>query len=161
MIVNIKLLHETAVMPVKAHPGDAGLDLTATSRSFTKDYIEYGTSLAMEIPDGYVGFIYPRSSISKMNLSLCNSVGVVDSKFRGEVMVRFDKRDHDLEGGWYNVGDRVAQLIIMPYPEVTFNQVDELDDTVRGIGGFGSSGIKELDLNSNIAPISRYNLSEL
>jgi dUTP pyrophosphatase len=141
MIVNIKKLHPDAVIPKYANPGDAGLDLVAcdiVSESAT--HITYDVGLAMEIPEGYVGFIYPRSSIRKYEISLSNSVGVIDSGYRGTIQATFNK----LCGGnskVYEVGDRIAQIIISPYPQVIFVETDNLSDTVRGEGGFGSSGI--------------------
>lgn len=148
MEVNIKKLSENAVVPSYANRRDAGVDLTATSKSFKKSpstgeimYVEYGTGLALEIPTGYVGLLFPRSSVSKTSLSLANSVGVVDSGYRGEVKLRFKVKDSRFsELPTYNEGDRVGQLIIMPYPSITFNEVEELDETDRGTGGFGSSG---------------------
>ena len=91
----------------------------------------------MEIPEGHVGLLYPRSSISKTSCSLRNAVGVIDSGYRGEIMLKFSCSTNL---NIYNVGDRVAQLIIMPYPQVQFEEVEELSDTDRGEGGFGSTG---------------------
>jgi dUTP pyrophosphatase len=133
--VKIKKLVDEAKVPEYSQNGDAGLDLTAVNVSYSDDYIEYSTGLALEIPEGYVGLVFPRSSISKLKTSLCNSVGVIDSNYRGEVKLRFRNF-----GSIYTVGERIGQLIIMPYPEVEFNVVDELGDTNRGSGGFGSSG---------------------
>lgn len=138
MVVKFKKLNERAVVPTFAKAGDAGLDLTATSYQLNTEYgvWEYGTDLAVEIPQGYVGLIFPRSSIYKTDLSLANSVGVIDSGYRGELRVIF--RNHDLVT--YRVGDRVAQLVILPIPPVTPVEVDTLSDSERGAGGFGSSG---------------------
>jgi dUTP pyrophosphatase len=140
MQVKIKKLNNLAVVPSYAKSGDAGLDLTATSRTENSLYVEYGTSLALEIPDGFVGLVFPRSSISKYHLCLANAVGVVDSNYRGEVMLRFKKTIDNSYEHIYNVGDRVGQLIIMPYPSIELVEVDDLSATVRGSGGFGSSG---------------------
>ena len=137
-------LDDKAVVPTYAKQGDAGMDLTATSKTTDKyGNVVYGTGLAMEIPEGYVGLIFPRSSNSKKDLYLTNHVGVVDSGYRGEIMFKFkptkeNKPLMDLET--YHVGERVGQMIIMPYPQIEFNEVDELSDTERGSGGFGSSG---------------------
>jgi dUTP pyrophosphatase len=143
MKVKIKKLHPDAVIPKYAKSGDAAMDLTATSkevdhRSYVGglDIITYGTGLAMEIPEGYVGLIYPRSSIYKTDLILSNHVGVVDSGYRGEIMFKFRKTNYKE----YEIGERIGQIIIIPYPQVNFQEVDELDDTERGDGGFGSSG---------------------
>ena len=90
MEVKIKKLCDSAVIPSYAKPGDAGMDLVATSRIFDKyGNVEYGTGLAMEIPEGYVGLLFPRSSISKQDLSLANAVGVIDSGYRGEIKFKF------------------------------------------------------------------------
>lgn len=142
MRVYFKKLEENAVVPKYAKPGDAGLDLVATSVSSWFDsrlngYIEYGTGLAVAIPDGYVGLIFPRSSISNTELTLANSVGVIDSGYRGEIMCRFRFTTAEKV---YKPGDRICQLVILPYPEVQVVETTDLEDTVRGTGGFGSSG---------------------
>lgn len=139
MILRIKKLNEQATMPTKAHPNDAGLDITATSKSFD-DYgnIVYGTGLAFEIPTGYVGLLFPRSSNAKKDLVLSNSVGVIDSDYRGEVMFKF--KPICSFATTYKVGDRIGQMIIIPYPKVEIQEVDELSSTERGTGGYGSSG---------------------
>ena len=142
MIVRIKKLDPNAVIPTRAHASDAGLDLVATSRKYTDGYIEYGTGIAIDLPQGHAGLLFPRSSISKKGLSLCNSVGVVDVGFFGEVKLRFNyTKDRKCRiRSTYKVGDRIGQLIILPLPEVTLVEVDELGDSERGAGGFGSSG---------------------
>lgn len=137
--VKIKRLTDSAVIPKYAKDGDAGVDLVATTMTETELYVEYGTGLSFEIPEGYVGLVFPRSSISKYHLSLANAVGVVDSGYRGEVMLRFKKTSNSAHQTIYKVGDRVAQLIVMPFPKVIFEE-GELSDTERGAGGFGSSG---------------------
>lgn len=145
MKIKIKKLIEEAVVPVRAHPTDAGMDITATSKEVTSKFIEYGIGLSLEIPTGYVGLIFPRSSISKTNLTLANSIAVIDSNFRGEVRLRFDRRDHDSSSLSYNIGDRIGQIIIMPYPEYEYEVVEELDDTDRGVGSFGSTDSVKLE----------------
>ena len=141
MDVRVKKLVENAVVPKYAHETDAGLDLTAVSREIDNygNYV-YHTGLAIEIPNGYVGLLFPRSSVSKYNLSLCNCVGVVDSAYRGEIIVKFNLLSNKYNTNVYNVGDRVAQLIIMPYPKINLVDSEELSDTERGTGGFGSTG---------------------
>lgn len=141
MKIKIKKLVEHAVIPEYAKPGDAGLDLTAVDcyKDQTYGYVEYGTGIAIEIPEGYVGLVFPRSSISKTCLSLCNAVGVIDSGYRGEITFRMHHDEHS-DNAEYEVGDRVGQLIIIPYPKVQFVEVDELSNTERGTGGYGSSG---------------------
>lgn len=140
MKVRIKKLHQDGVVPSYAKPGDAGLDLVAVSETWNDDntMVTYGTGLAVEIPEGYVGLVFPRSSISKTQLELANSVGVIDSGYRGEIMLKFR---YNSEGMVYDVGDRVGQLIILPYPSIEFEEVEELSSTDRGEGGFGSTGV--------------------
>jgi dUTP pyrophosphatase len=141
MQVKIKKLHVDAVIPAYSKPGDAGMDLTAVSA--TQDQygnVVYGTGLAVEIPIGYVGLIFPRSSNSKTDLYLTNHVGVVDSGYRGEIMFKFRPVNGLLNAKVFQVGERVGQLIILPYPSIEFDEVDELSDSERGDGGFGSTG---------------------
>ena len=142
MSIRVKKLNPSAVIPMYSKQGDAGMDLTAVSKEITNDYVSYKTGLSFEIPSGYVGLLFPRSSNSKKDLLLTNSVGVVDSGYRGEVELRFKpilngKLDNI---STYEVGDRVGQIIIMPYPQIQFIETDNLSDTERGVGGFGSSG---------------------
>lgn len=146
--VKIKRLSPDAVIPKYAKPGDAGMDLVATTHEFEKNAAGrrmqvYGTGLAFEIPEGYVGLIFPRSSIAKTELALTNCVGVIDSGYRGEVKFKFaiDAGSRPTSEGSYKVGDRIGQIIIMPFPQVNFEEVSELSETERGTGGFGSSGV--------------------
>lgn len=140
MQVNVKKLHPNAVIGSYAKPGDAGIDLTATSKSYDQyKNVVYGTGLAFEIPEGYVGLVFPRSSICKQDLILSNCVGVIDSGYRGEVMLKFKPTENFAR--LYEVGDRIGQIIIMPYPQITLNEVEELSETERGNGGYGSTGI--------------------
>jgi dUTP pyrophosphatase len=137
MKVNIKKLNENAVIPSYAKNGDAGMDLIATSIINEDAFqITYGIGLAMEIPTGFVGLVFPRSSIRKTDLSLTNCVGVIDSGYRGELQATFKKNGLNK----YEVGDRVAQIMIIPHPTIEFNEVNELSNTERGEGGFGSTG---------------------
>tara|TARA_R110001583_G_scaffold67000_1_gene191939 strand:- start:247 stop:669 length:423 start_codon:yes stop_codon:yes gene_type:complete len=139
MKIRIKKLNENAVIPTYAKQGDAGMDLTCVDWGISETYVEYDTGLSMEIPEGHVGFLFPRSSVSKTNLVLANCVGVVDSGYRGPVKLRF-KELLGPPGGRYKTGDRVGQIIIMPIPNFEFEEVEELTDTSRGDGGFGSTG---------------------
>lgn len=147
MKVKIKKLHEDAVIPKYAHESDAGMDLHCVQRGWD-DYgnVVYFTGLAFEIPSGYVGLLFPRSSVCKKELSLTNSVGVIDSGYRGEVMMKFSNTENPKEpylytdGNLYEVGERIGQLIIMPYPKIEFVLSDELGDSERGSGGYGSTG---------------------
>ena len=142
MNIKIKKLDSKAVIPAYANPGDAGMDVYATSMKFTEDYIEYGTGLSFEVPEGYVMLIFPRSSISNKDLVLTNSVGVLDSGYRGELRFRFKKLREagKLRMDLYNPGDKIGQIMIIPYPTIEFEEVESLSDSVRGVGGFGSSG---------------------
>lgn len=142
MKVRIKKLNESAVIPSYAKDGDAGMDLVATSIiSTTSTQITYGIGLALEIPFGFVGLIFPRSSVRKTRLMLSNCVGVVDSGYRGELQVTFNKvNQNSIAENDYKIGDRIAQIMIIPHPEIEFEEANELSDTERGEGGFGSTG---------------------
>ena len=140
MKVKIKKLHPLTVIPTYAKSGDAGMDFVATKVISEETYsITYGTDIAMEIPEGFVGLVFPRSSIRKYELNLSNSVGVIDSGYRGELQATF-RKTHGDASETYNVGDKIFQMIIIPYPQIEFEEVDELSDTERGEGGFGSTG---------------------
>lgn len=152
MKIKFKKLHPHAHIPTKAHPTDAGFDLYAAEVEIN----EYGqiichTGIAVEIPDGYVGLVFPRSSICNTSMTMLNCVGVIDSGYRGEITARFRRYEEvrllrnkiatiENNKSLYHQGDRVAQLIILPYPEVVFEEAEVLSDTDRGIGGYGSSG---------------------
>lgn len=140
--VKIKKLNEHAVIPKYARDGDAGMDLTAISKKWDGENSvwKYGTGLAFEIPKGYVGLLFPRSSVYKQDLSLSNSVGVLDSGFRGEVSLNFNEVEED-SVNVYEVGDRVGQLIIIPFPQIEFEEVDSLETSERGDKGFGSTNL--------------------
>lgn len=164
--VKIKKLNEDAVIPTYSKDGDAGMDLVATSKSFDTDgNVVYGTGLAFEIPKGYVGLLFPRSSNANKQILLSNSVGLIDSGYRGEVTLKFKPTIRVLSFGTsinclhnlfkiipkklsvknyygkaYKVGDRVGQIIILPYPQIKFEEAEELSETERGNGGYGSTG---------------------
>lgn len=143
--VKVKKLAENAVIPSYAKPGDAGLDLTATSMDLDKQgNIIFGTGIAMEIPEGYVGLIFPRSSVSKYDHILTNCVGVIDSGYRGEITFKFKPigrfNSIQFEPQSYEVGDRVGQIIIMPIPYVTLVESEELSESERGTWSYGSTG---------------------
>lgn len=142
MKVRIKKLSPDAEIPKYAKPGDAGLDLTAVSvENGMNGTLIYRTGLAFEIPEGYVGYVFPRSSISFKGLQMANSVGVIDSGYRGEVTVVFRTTAPGyFKDTYYRIGDRIAQLVIMPIPYITFEEVQELSETLRGAGGYGSTG---------------------
>ena len=140
MKVKVKKLVPEAKIPKYAKEGDAGLDLTVTSVEDLEllDYTKYGFGLAFEIPVGYVGLLFPRSSCYKKDQVMSNAVGVIDSSYRGEVSaVMIGMSDEK-----YEVGERAAQLIIMPYQQIELEEAEELSETERGQGGFGSTGVK-------------------
>ena len=143
--VKIKKLVDNAVIPSYAHPGDAGMDITCTSVEYDSknDCFMYHTGLAFEVPKGYVMLIFPRSSNRKTNYYLTNHVGVLDSGYRGELMMAYKCRDaehYDRSIAPYALGDRIGQIMILPYPLIRFIEVDELSETERGTSGFGSTG---------------------
>ena len=140
MQLKIKRLDRDAVIPKYSKIGDAGLDLVATNiKENTTFQITYGLGIALEIPEGFVGLVFPRSSIRNTELTLSNSVGVIDSGYRGELQATFNKLN-GLDSISYNVGDRVCQILIIPYPQIEFVEVEDLSNTERGEGGFGSTG---------------------
>jgi len=139
LVIKIKKMNPNAVIPKYAKPGDACMDLVAVERWIDDcDNVCLNTGLAMEIPQGFVGLLFPRSSISKTGLRLANCVGVIDSGYRGPIMFKFKQHDDSLFN--YKIGDRVGQIMILPYPQIDFLESDELSDTSRGSGGFGSTG---------------------
>lgn len=167
MKVKIKRLHPLAEIPTYGTDYSAGMDLTAVSVEIDERGNKvYHTGLAFEIPRGYAGFIFPRSSNAKKNLWLTNSVGIVDADYRGEVTLKYktclrmpntfktflkmwfgistDNDNIGIMNFWdnedYKVGDRVGQLVIMPFPNIEFEEVSELSETQRGAGGYGSTG---------------------
>ncbi|MFV0149764.1 hypothetical protein OBJ95_06020 [Empedobacter falsenii] len=175
MIIKTKILNKEIDTPKLkyAKNRDAGIDLTATSKWHDENgNICYGTNRAFEIPNGFVGLLFPRSSNAKQDLLLSNSVGILDSGYRGEVMFKFKKQinneksvlntiitvqnmaeikddfkqlgllnEDDIENFTeYQLGDRIGQIIILPYPQIEFEEVEELSDSERGKGGYGSTG---------------------
>ena len=155
--VKIKKLVPEAVIPAYETVGAVGMDLTATSKKYDEyGNVVFGTGIAIQIPEGYYADLRPRSSISKYDLVLANSVGTVDSDYTGEIILKFkcslklEPHYHDVNTmeaklpdfqKEYEIGDRIAQLVILPYPKVSFVEVDELSKTDRGTGGFGSTNI--------------------
>lgn len=146
MEIKFKKLTPAAQTPYRKFDVDAGFDLFAVSKSETLDYIEYKTGIAVEIPEGYVGLLFPRSSITKYDLMLKNSVGVIDASYRGELVCRFKntKEYHPtglpINRNEYSAGDRVAQIVFIEIPKITLIEVNELSDTDRGVNGFGHTG---------------------
>lgn len=170
MKIKIKKLTPNAVIPSYSLDGDAAQDLTATSRYFDEfGNVVFGTGLAFEIPDGYVGLLFARSSNAKKDLILANSVGILDSNFRGEVLFKFKPSvvffdDVQSESGKigkqtlvfddivvptianaislenYRIGERIGQILVIPIPKIEFEEVKELTKTNRKGGSFGSTG---------------------
>jgi dUTP pyrophosphatase len=140
VLVKVKKLDPNAVIPSYSKVGDAGMDLTITKEIENTSFsVSYGFGIAMEIPKGYVGLVFPRSSVRNQDLILSNCVGVIDSGYRGELQATF-KKTQGLDSIKYKVGERGAQIIILPYPTIYMTEVPELSDTERGTGGFGSTG---------------------
>lgn len=145
MNVKIKKLYDNAVIPTEGSEKAAGHDLHACLNSeevaiYPHTTLLVKTGIAMEIPDGYYGGVYARSGLSsKKGLRPGNCVGVIDSDYRGEIKVPLHN-DSDIVQSIKN-GDRIAQLIIQPYLNIEFEEVDELSGTERGSGGFGHSGV--------------------
>ena len=137
MEIKFKKLAPTAQTPTKAHNDDAGLDLYVSRCSYEHELWVCHSDIALEIPKGYVGLLFPRSSVSNTDMRMANCVGVIDAGYRGEVSAKFDTK---LNGKKYFVGDRFAQLVILPYLEVALQETDKLSGTDRGEGGYGSSG---------------------
>ena len=140
-LVKVKKLVPEAVIPSYSKVGDAGMDLTITKEIENTSFsVSYGFGIAIEIPKGYVGLVFPRSSVRNQDLILSNCVGVIDSGYRGELQATF-KKTNGLDSIKYKVGDRGAQIIILPYPTIYMTEVPELSNTERGSGGFGSTGL--------------------
>lgn len=144
MKLKFKKLVKEATTPAYATNGSCAVDFVCTGVLVTPDYIECRTGITMEIPNGYVGLLFPRSSISNRNLSLCNSVGVIDSDYRGEITFRFKVLEeasaaHNKMRRIYEQGDKIGQLLLVELPKLELQEVNELDVTDRGSGGYGST----------------------
>lgn len=149
MVLKIKRLTEDAIMPIRAHNGDAGIDLTCTG--LTQELNEagqlilvYHTGLAVEIPEGYVGLLFQRSSVYKKSISMVNAVGVIDSGYRGEIMAKF-RSTTDVVPAIYKPGERFVQLVIVPCMDIQIEEAEDLSTSDRSDGGFGSSDISAVD----------------
>jgi dUTP pyrophosphatase len=157
VLLKFKKLNDDAKDPIRSSTTAAGYDLFCTEVKSGPNYIEYSTGLAFEIPLGYVGLLFPRSSVSNKDLMLANAVGVIDSDYRGPVSARFkivpnkgisldenNKAAKFNQNGYaddiYAVGDKCVQLVVLQVPEIELKQVEELSDTQRGAGGYGSTG---------------------
>lgn len=143
--IRLKKLHPDAKVPKYAFPSDGAMDLYCTTAypesraGHSNKMWVCGTGIAMEIPPGYVGLVFPRSSISKTGLFQRNAVGVIDSDYRGEITVKFGLYD-GFGHNKYEPGDRCGQIMIIERPQVSFVEVDDLSTTDRGTGGYGSTG---------------------
>lgn len=141
MELQVKLLHPAAQLPRRAHPGDAGADLFAVEEVTIPpgERRDVGTGLALAIPEGYAGFVQPRSGLAfKHGIMVVNSPGLIDAGYRGEVRVSL--YNSGAEPFAVRVGERIAQLVIQRVEEPEFTAANELPETGRGTGGFGSSG---------------------
>lgn len=141
MVVKAKRIRENAKMPYYATAGAAAMDLYGCDAVDIQpgETVFVDTGVALEIPAGFVGLIYARSGLAcKKGLALANSVGVIDSDFRDSVKVALHNHSNQIRT--VAAGERIAQMIIMYYPRIEFEEVDELQETERGLGGFGSSG---------------------
>jgi dUTP pyrophosphatase len=135
-------LSDAARLPTRAHDGDAGLDLYSaeSARLEPGERVSVGTGIAVAIPPGHAGLVLPRSGLAaRHGISVVNAPGLVDSGYRGEVRVLLLNTDRDAAFE-VDVGDRIAQLLVTPYSGAEVVEATDLDQTVRGAGGFGSSG---------------------
>jgi dUTP pyrophosphatase len=164
MKIKFKKLVPEAKTPFRKIDVDAGFDIFALSKKETPDYIEYLTGIAFEIPEGYVGLVFPRSSVTSYDLMLKNCVGVIDASYRGEIRCRFARIPSTefkdlilwtedvmkeikgrIEIKWseekqYEIGERIAQIVFLELPKITLEEVQELSETERGSQGFGHTG---------------------
>jgi dUTP pyrophosphatase len=153
MEIKITKTYNDAIIPARQNVTDAGFDCYAYSINDTENYLEYDLGFKIEIPFGYFGMLVARSSITNFDLMVKNSVGIIDSGYRGSVKLRTKKLGNNI----YKVGDRVCQLIILPLPDVNLIESDNLDQINDRMGGFGSTGISD---NSSIKPkMIRYGCS--
>lgn len=139
--IKIKLLSDSAVLPKRSTDGAAGYDLTVNNETYHPELgiVTYGFGFAIEIPEGYVGLLLPRSSVYKSGQLLTNSCGVIDSDYRGEVKAVFNNFE-SIATSRYKIGERAAQLLIVPIATPELEVVSELSETERGDGGYGSTG---------------------
>ena len=140
MKIKIKKVYSDAILPTKANETDAGFDCYAYSCSKTDNYLEYNLGFQIEIPETFFGLLVARSSITNYDLMVKNSVGIIDSGYRGDVKLRTKTFGENI----YKLGDRVCQLIILPLPKIELEEVDTLDDNNDRKGGFGSTGMSDI-----------------
>lgn len=140
--LQVHRLHDAAVIPSRAHPGDAGLDLVSVDEVTLSPggRASVGTGIAIALPEGTAGLVVPRSGLAaKHGIGVVNGPGLIDAGYRGEIRVLLV--NHDLETSHTIVpGERVAQLVIIDLPDIDTVEVDRLDESVRGVAGFGSTG---------------------
>lgn len=158
MNINFKRLTEKAIAPTKAHAMDAGFDIVATNvtteiNECGEIILVYHTGLAVEIPEGYFAMLTPRSSIYKKSLEMVNSVGVIDADYRGEILVKF-RSTTSVVPAVYKPGERICQMLILPVPDVQFEEAEQLTETDRGEGGFGSTDETSAAMGSQSLPES-------
>lgn len=139
-IVKLKKLNEDAIVPEYAYPTDAGMDLKSSEEYvlMPNETAMINTGLSIAIPEKFFGGIYSKSGLASRGIIVANSPGIVDTMYRGEVKVLLynrTKAPHQI-----NIGDKIAQLILMPFEQIKFREVEELDETDRKDGGFGSTG---------------------
>lgn len=142
LTIRFKKTLENGQEPTRAHASDAGYDLYAATvtHDLTSNHVIVDFGIAVEIPTGYVGLLFCRSSVSGTNCFLRNHVGVIDSGYRGSITAKFGVLDHFPSARSFQPNDRVAQLMVLPVPTVTFSCVSELSESDRGTGGYGSTG---------------------
>lgn len=166
MQLKVKKLSENAVLPQKAYKSDAGLDLvvsriTTELNEVGELIIVYHTDLCVEIPEGYFGAVFSRSSVSRKPLSQTNAVGVIDAGYRGEIVAKFRSTVPAVVPSVYKEGERFAQLVILPIPEVEVIEAETLGDSDRGESGLGSTGDKAFtDETTTSAPTGSQSLPE-
>lgn len=137
MEIQFKRNHPNAVIPTRACEHDAGLDLYAVEKQTFENYISYNTKISVDIPQGYVGLLFARSSIRDYDLIVANAAGVIDAGYRGDISISY----RYIKGKHYEIGDKICQLVILKLPEVTLEEVTEFSGTTeRGVGGHGHSG---------------------
>lgn len=142
-VLNTKKLYHEGLLPEYAHEGDAGMDLhsTETFRLYPRERRLVPTGIAVAIPDGYAGFVQPRSGLAvKSGVTVLNTPGLIDSGYRGEIkvcLINLGTQPVD-----FKIGSRIAQLVVLPVARVDVRKVDDLDDTERGADGFGSTGME-------------------
>lgn len=140
MKVRFKKLVPEASIPTKAHPTDAGWDLTAVSveEDRKRNIVTYHTGIAVSLPEKHFALLCPRFSVYKHQLQLANGLGIIGQNYTGELIFKYRIVQPHISR--YPVGERVGQLVILPLPQIEMEEVDELDETDRGCAGFGSSG---------------------